>query len=50
MLEHGGRLPDSLVVECRPRVREVTGSIPRQGPRHTKTLYKWYQVVPLFGT
>ena len=30
------RLLDSLVVECWLRVREVPGSIPSQGPRHTK--------------
>ena len=29
-------LLDSLVVECWFRVREVPGSIPSQGPRHTK--------------
>ena len=37
------RLLDSLVVECWHRVREVPGSIPSQGPRHTKD-------VPLFST
>ena len=30
------RLLDSLVVKCWLRVREVPGSIPSQGPRHTK--------------
>ena len=34
------RLLDSLVVECWPRVREVLGSIPSQGPRHTKDVIK----------
>ena len=40
------RLLDSLVVECWLRVREVPGSIPNQGPRHTKDV----TVVPLFST
>mgnify|MGYP000264149849 CR=1 FL=1 len=35
---------DSLVVECWLRVREVLGSIPSQGPRHTKDVIK---IVPL---
>ena len=30
------RLLDSLVVECWHRVLDVQGSIPSQGPRHTK--------------
>ena len=30
------RLLDSLVVDYWHRVREVPGSIPSQGPRHTK--------------
>ena len=34
------RLPDSLVVECWHRVQEVPGSIPSQGPRHTKDVIK----------
>ena len=34
------RLLDSLVVECWLRVREVPGSIPSQGPRHTKDVIK----------
>ena len=34
---------DTLVVECWLRVREVSGSIPSQGPRHTKDVIKWYQ-------
>ena len=32
------RLLDSLVIECWLRVREVPGSIPSQGPRHTKIM------------
>ena len=42
-------LPDSLVVhvECWLRVREVPGSIPSQGPRHTKDVIKMVPVVPL---
>ena len=44
------RLLDSLVVECWLRVREVTGLIPSQGPRHTKDVIKMVPVVPLFGT
>ena len=31
-------------------VREVPGSIPSQGPRHTKDVIKMVQVVPLFST
>ena len=44
------RLLDSLVVECLLRVREVPGSIPSQGPRHTKEVIKMVPVVPLFNT
>ena len=44
------RLLDSLVVECWLRVRDVPGSIPSQGPRHTKDVIKMVQVVPLFST
>ena len=44
------RLLDSLVVECWLRVREVPGSIPSQGSRHTKDVVKMVLVVPLFGT
>ena len=44
-------LLDSLVVECWLRVREVPGSIPSQGPRHTKdVIKKMVPVVPLFST
>ena len=43
-------LLDSLVVECWLRVREVPGSIPSQGPRHTKDVIKMVPVVPLFST
>ena len=41
---------DSLVVECWLWVREVPGSIPSQGPRHTKDVIKMVPVVPLFST
>ena len=44
------RLLDSLVVWCWLRVREVPGSIPSQGPRHTKDIIKMVPVVPLFST
>ena len=44
------RLLDSLVVECWLRVREAPGSIPSQGPRHTKDVIKMVPVVPLFST
>ena len=43
------RLLDSLVVECWLRVPEVPGSIPSQGPRHTKDVIKMVPVVPLFS-
>ena len=43
-------LLDSLVVECWHRVRVVPGSIPSQGPRHTKDVIKMVPVVPLFST
>ena len=43
-------LLDTLVVECWLRVREVPGSIPSQGPRHTKDVTKMVPVVPLFST
>ena len=32
------------------RVGEVRGSIPSQGPRHTKDVIKMVPVVPLFAT
>ena len=38
----------SIVVECWLRVGEVPGSIPSQGPRHTKDVIK-IVVVPLFN-
>ena len=38
------------MVECWFRVREVSGSIPSQGPRHTKDVIKMVPVVPLFST
>ena len=44
------RLLDSLVVVCWLRVRAVPGSIPSQGPRHSKDVIKMVPVVPLFGT
>ena len=44
------RLLDSLVVECWLRMREVPGSIPSQGPRHTKDAIEMVPVVPLFST
>ena len=44
------RLLDSLVVECWLRVREVPGSIPNHGTRHTKDVIKMVPVVPLFST
>ena len=44
------RLPDSLVVEGWHRVGEVPGSIPSQGPRHTKDAIKMAPVVPLFSS
>ena len=43
-------LLNSLVVEWKLRVREVPGSIPSQGPRHTKNVIKLVPVVPLFST
>ena len=44
------RLLDSLVVQCWLRVQEVPGSIPSQGPRHTKDVIKMVPVVPLFSS
>ena len=44
------RLLDSLVVEFWLWVREVLGSIPSQGPRHTKDVIKMVPVAPLFST
>ena len=38
------------MVECWLRVREVPGSIPSQGPRHTKYVIEMVPVVPLFST
>ena len=35
---------------CWLRVWEVPGSIPSQGPRHTKDVIKMVPVVPLLGT
>ena len=39
----------SIVVECWHRVGEVPGSIPSQGPRHTKDVIKMVPVVRLFS-
>ena len=44
------RLHDSLKEECWHKVQEVPGSIPSQGPRHTKGVIKMVTVVPLFST
>ena len=38
------------MVYCWLRVREVPGSIPSQGLRHTKDVIKMVLVVPLFST
>jgi len=38
------------VVECWLRVREVPGSIPSQGLRHTKDVIKMVPAVYLFST
>ena len=43
------RLLDSLVVECWHRVLEVPGSIPSQGPHHTRC-FKNGTSIPLYGT
>ena len=50
ILHNVNLLLDSLVVEGWLRVREVPGSIPSQGPRHTRDIIKMSPVVPLFGT
>ena len=47
-IQNGGLL-DSLVVECWLRMREVLGSIPSQGPRHTKDVIKMVPVALLFS-
>ena len=39
-----------LVVECWHQVWEVLGSIPSQGPRHTKDIIKMVPVFPLLST
>ena len=36
--------------DCWLRVREVPGSIPSEGPLHTKDVIKMVPVVPLFST
>ena len=50
LIQSGNRLLDSLVVECWLQVREVPGSIPSQGQRHTKDVIKMVPVVSLFST
>ena len=40
LINNSQRLLDSVVVERWHRVREVPGSIPSQGPRHTKDVIK----------
>ena len=50
LLTSTNSLLDSLVVECWLRVREVLGSIPSQGPRHTKDVITMVPVAPLFST
>ena len=44
------RLLDSPVVECWLQFREDSGSIPNQGPRHTKDVIKVVPVVAFFST
>ena len=44
------RLLDSLMVECWLWVHDVPGSIPSQGPRHTKDATKMVPVYPLLST
>ena len=39
-----------IITQFNLRVREVPGSIPSQGPRHTKDVLKMVPVVPLFNT
>ena len=50
LLNYFFSLLDSLVVQCWLRVREVPGSIPSQGPRHTKYVIKMVPVVSFFST
>ena len=50
IMDTENRLFDSLVVECWLRVREVPGSIPSQGPCHTKDVIKMVPVVLLIST
>ena len=40
----------ALQIATLPVVLEVPGSIPSQGPRHTKVVIKMVPVVPLFST
>ena len=37
-------------LSCFVCLREIPGSIPSQGPRHTKNVIKMVPVVPLFRT
>jgi len=41
---------DKLVVKCWLQVRQVSLSIPSQGPCHTKDVIKMEPVDPLFST
>ena len=50
IIDMNNRLLDSLVVECWLRVQEVPGTIPSQGPRHTKDVIKMVPIVLLFST
>ena len=50
LLLRKNRLLDYLEVKCLLRVREVQGSIPSQGPRHTKDIIKMIPGVPLLST
>ena len=50
IIDMNNRLLDSLVVECWLQVQEVPGSIPSQGPRHTKDVIKMVPIVLLFST
>ena len=50
IIDMNNRLLDVLVVECWLRVQEVPGSIPSQGPRHTKDVIKMVPIVLLFST
>ena len=49
MLKHD-TTTTSIAEWCWHPVQEIQGSIPSQGPRHTKDFIKMVPVVPLFGT